>query len=181
MKLKARWHWLRNRPGSRGQGMVEFALVAPIFFMLVFGLFNFSWMIFQQQSVINAARSGARDAALLSPLFENGTSASCSSGYGEPAASEASPASVIEAAAQSGSGLVKINTSALCATSSSSTSMTSSATQSGTATVTVTASPSLNSAQTVTVTVSYVAHPLGPFFPATSVTLSSSSTETVQG
>ncbi len=161
--------------------MIEFALVFPIFLMLVFGLFNGTWMYFQQESVVNGARSAAREAAILNPLFEAGTASGCSSKYGEPSSAQASPATPIETAAQQGSALVTINSSTLCATSGTATSMTSSATQSGTATLTVTASPTLDSANTVTVTVTYVAHPLAPFWWQTAVTLSASSTETVQG
>jgi len=161
--------------------VVEFALILSPLLVIVFGLINFGWLIFQQQSVTSAARAAARDAAILSPLFENGTSLACSSTYGEPSSTQASPAATIEQAAAANSSLVPVNTSAVCAASGTATTMTSSSTQSGTATITVTASPSLASVQTVTVTVSYVAHPLGPLFPAASLTLSSSSTETVQG
>ena len=160
--------------------MVELALVLPIFLSLVFGLIDFSWLIFQQQSVNSAARDAAREAAILNPLFENGTSTTCSSTFGEPSATQAQPAVPIESAAANGSALVPINTSAICAANAGSTSMTSSATQSGKATVTVTASPSLSAPSTVTVTITYVAHPLAPFFPAASVTLTATSTENIQ-
>lgn len=160
--------------------MVELALVLPVFITLIFGIMNFSWLIFQQQSVTSAARDAAREAALLNPLFENGTATGCTSKYGEPSATQASPATPIEVAAASGSALVPINTSAICATSATDTSMTSSSTQSGTGTVTVTASPSLAAPSTVTVTITYVAHPLSPIFPTASITLTASSTENVE-
>jgi Flp pilus assembly protein TadG len=165
---------------ERGQTIVELALVLPIFFSLIFGLMDVAWLTFQYQSVTNAAREGAREASILDPLFESGNSTNCSTGYGEPSSTQAAPAVPIESAVSSGSSLVSINSSAICASSSTSTSMTSSATQNGTATVTVVGSPSLAAPSTVTVTVSYVAHPLSPVFPAVSVTMTSSSTENVE-
>ena len=159
--------------------MVEFALIVPAFLLFTFGIITFTWLVFQQESVNNAAREAVRDAAIISPLFENGSS-TCSSGYGEPSATQASPGNPIETAAANGSSLVPINNSILCATSATSTSMTSSSTQSGSATITVTGSPNLATATSVTVTVTYAAHPLSPFIDSGTVTLSSSATESIQ-
>ncbi|HZT97316.1 MAG TPA: TadE family protein [Chloroflexota bacterium] len=169
------------RGGSKGQGVVEFALVFPIFIMLLFGLFNGAWLFFQQESINNAARSAAREAAILNPLFEAGGAGGCSSTYGEPSVAQASPAMPIERAAQQGSALVPINTSILCAAGGTSATMTSSTSQAGTATVTVTASPILDSANTVSATVTFTAHPLAPFWPQAALTLSATSTEARQG
>jgi Flp pilus assembly protein TadG len=47
-----------------GVAAVEFALVAPIFFLLVFGLIEFGRMMMVQQSLTNAAREGCRVAIL---------------------------------------------------------------------------------------------------------------------
>jgi Flp pilus assembly protein TadG len=51
----------RNR---RGASAVEFALVAPVLFLLVFGIIEFGRMIMVQQVVINASREGARAAII---------------------------------------------------------------------------------------------------------------------
>lgn len=62
----------RLRVGSRrgadkpGQALTEFALVAPLFFMLFFGIIVIGIAVFYQQQVTNAAREGARFAALHS-------------------------------------------------------------------------------------------------------------------
>lgn len=48
----------------RGQGMVEFALVAPILFMMVFGIMEAGWLLFHNHQVSNAAREGARYAVV---------------------------------------------------------------------------------------------------------------------
>jgi Flp pilus assembly protein TadG len=50
----------RRRSKPRGATAVEFAIVAPIFFMLVFGLFEFSRLMMLYNSAQNAAFEGAR-------------------------------------------------------------------------------------------------------------------------
>jgi len=54
----------RKRTTRSGVAAVEFALVAPIFFLLVFGLIEFGRMMMVQQSLTNAAREGNRVAIL---------------------------------------------------------------------------------------------------------------------
>ena len=54
----------RNRQGASA---VEFALVAPVFVVMVFGLIEFGRAIMVQQVMTNAAREGARLAILDSP------------------------------------------------------------------------------------------------------------------
>ncbi len=48
----------------RGAAAVEFAVLAPVFFLLVFGMIEFGRMIMVQQIITNAAREGARMAVL---------------------------------------------------------------------------------------------------------------------
>ena len=51
----------RNRSErTRGQALVEFALVVPIFFLLVFGLIDLGRAIYVNNSMAEAAREGAR-------------------------------------------------------------------------------------------------------------------------
>ncbi|GEM_PF-3187640 len=168
-----------RRP-SRGQALIEFAISIPILLTVVMAMINCAWFLFQQQSVTNAARTAAREAAVLNPLLQSGTGTSCTSGYGEPTSTAASPATTVELAASKASTIVPINTSALCATGATSASMTSSTTQSGTATVTITGSPTLASPNTVTATVTYTTPPLDPFWPISSLTISASATDTPQ-
>ncbi|MFN0016646.1 MAG: TadE/TadG family type IV pilus assembly protein [Pirellulaceae bacterium] len=55
------------RPARRkrlGAAAVEFALVAPLFFLLVFGMIEFGRMVMVQQVITNASREGARKAVL---------------------------------------------------------------------------------------------------------------------
>lgn len=56
---------LAGRPDRRrGATVVEMAFVAPIFFLLVFAMIEFSRMVMVQQALTNAAREGARKGAL---------------------------------------------------------------------------------------------------------------------
>jgi TadE-like protein len=48
-----------RRP-ARGQAMVEFALVAPMFFLLLFGIIEAGRFIFYYESLSGATREGAR-------------------------------------------------------------------------------------------------------------------------
>ena len=54
----------RLRRHRRGAAAVEFAVVAPVFFLVVLGIIEFGRMIMVQQVLTNAAREGARIAVL---------------------------------------------------------------------------------------------------------------------
>jgi Flp pilus assembly protein TadG len=54
----------KKRKTRSGVATVEFAFVAPIFFLLVFGLIEMGRMMMIQQSLTNAAREGCRTAVL---------------------------------------------------------------------------------------------------------------------
>jgi hypothetical protein len=56
----------RLRPRSKGQALVEFALVFPIFLMILFALIVFGLYVFYNQQLSNAAREAARYAAVHS-------------------------------------------------------------------------------------------------------------------
>ena len=49
-----------SRSKSRGQGIVEFALVVPIFLALTFGIIELGWLVYNNHTVSNATREGAR-------------------------------------------------------------------------------------------------------------------------
>lgn len=58
---------LRPRHGrrrSRGQSLVEFALILPVFLLLVAGMTDFGMGLYSYMTVINAARDGARVGSL---------------------------------------------------------------------------------------------------------------------
>ena len=49
-----------GRPRSRGQAIAEFALVAPIFFLLLFGIIEGGRFVFYYEVLNSATREGAR-------------------------------------------------------------------------------------------------------------------------
>lgn len=55
----------RRSRGTPGQALVEFALVLPIFLLILAAVFEFSFYAFQQMTMANAAREGARFAAQM--------------------------------------------------------------------------------------------------------------------
>ncbi|MGH2489330.1 MAG: TadE family protein, partial [Candidatus Limnocylindria bacterium] len=54
------------RRGPRGQALVEFALAAPLFFMVLTGIIVLGVIVFYNQQLANAAREAARFAAVHS-------------------------------------------------------------------------------------------------------------------
>jgi Flp pilus assembly protein TadG len=50
---------------QKGAAMVEFAIVLPLFLVLVFGIIEFSLMLYDQAIITNASREGARSAIAL--------------------------------------------------------------------------------------------------------------------
>jgi Flp pilus assembly protein TadG len=66
------WSVTDRRPGARrdrtrGQALVEFAVIIPVFMLLLFGLLDFGRVIFAQQTITQDAREGAR-AGLVAAL-----------------------------------------------------------------------------------------------------------------
>lgn len=55
----------RRSTRKRGQAMVEFAMVLPLFMLVLSGICDFGFALYQNMSVINAAREGARAAAMV--------------------------------------------------------------------------------------------------------------------
>lgn len=58
---KVCWFCRKHR---RGAAVVEFAIVAPVFFLMLLGMIEFGRMIMVQQIITNASREGARVAVL---------------------------------------------------------------------------------------------------------------------
>ncbi|MBI3838037.1 MAG: pilus assembly protein [Planctomycetia bacterium] len=52
--------WPSGLCHRRGAAVVEFAVVAPVFFLLVFGMIEYGRLVMVQQILTNAAREGAR-------------------------------------------------------------------------------------------------------------------------
>ncbi len=70
----------RRADRSRGQSLVEFALILPIFFVVVFGLIDGARLVFAYNTVAQAARDAARTAAVEAPFIGACTTPICSAG-----------------------------------------------------------------------------------------------------
>ena len=55
----------RRRSGARGQGLVEFAVLVPVFFLLLLGMLEFGLAYTHDQTLAYATREGARAGAAL--------------------------------------------------------------------------------------------------------------------
>ena len=53
----------RDRRDERGQGLAEFAVVLPIFLLILFGVFDVGRLVYTNATLSQAAREGARVAA----------------------------------------------------------------------------------------------------------------------
>jgi Flp pilus assembly protein TadG len=56
----------KRKKHEEGQAIVEFALVLPIFLLLVMGILDFGWLFYNYISVENSARNAARIACVES-------------------------------------------------------------------------------------------------------------------
>jgi Flp pilus assembly protein TadG len=55
---------IKHKRRENGQSMLEFILVMPIFFFMIFLIIDFGWLFYNYVSVENAARSAAREACV---------------------------------------------------------------------------------------------------------------------
>jgi Flp pilus assembly protein TadG len=49
-----------QRPRRRGQALVEFALILPVFLLILSAVLDFGFLLYARMTVINATREGAR-------------------------------------------------------------------------------------------------------------------------
>jgi TadE-like protein len=70
---------LRRPERSRGQGLVEFALVLPVFMVILISMVDLGRAIWANNSVANAAREAARFAAVHGGSCEDLSGSVCSS------------------------------------------------------------------------------------------------------
>lgn len=92
-----------DRRVRRGQAMVEFALVAPLFFLLLFAIIEGGRFVFYYEALNSATREGARFAIIHGSNAANG----CPSGPPAPASTSCDPtaANVKEAVRKAALGL----------------------------------------------------------------------------
>jgi len=63
--------WRRRRSYRFGTSATEFAVVAPVFFLMIVGFIEFGRALMVQQVLVNASRVGARQAATTSATTAN--------------------------------------------------------------------------------------------------------------
>ena len=56
---------------QRSQALVEFALVSPLFFLIIFGAVDITRILYAYTAISSAARDGARTASLSGSLFSD--------------------------------------------------------------------------------------------------------------
>ena len=61
----------RSARSQRSQALVEFAMVAPIFLLVVFAAIDISRLLYAYTAISSAARDGARTASLSGALFSD--------------------------------------------------------------------------------------------------------------
>jgi len=136
-----------SRRSETGATLVEFALVAPLVFLLIFGLIAGSYLAFQNASLHDGATAGSRMASIESNLVvQDAPNEYCESGTPTP----------IEKAVSGAAPLVAINPNALCATSSTATQLTQTPVA-GDANITVTCGGNCGAPTSITVTLTYKA------------------------
>ena len=87
MSIPKRRSLRRRSNRGRGQALVEFALVIPVFLLVLCGILDFGFMLFSRMTVINAAREAARAAVIVSdtttiPVLAPQTAQSVAAGAG---------------------------------------------------------------------------------------------------
>lgn len=134
---------------TRGQALVEFALIAPVLLTILLAIIGSAWIFFQYEALSNAAQSAAREALIETSLL---TATGCASGV---------PMS-IPAAAQRAAGVVPVDPQPLCQSATQPTELVQAPGPAGSAVITITAHPGLGAGQftSVTATVGLTVQPI---------------------
>lgn len=62
--MGARARYVTSRRDEAGAAVVEFALVASLLILLLFGIVDFGWLVNRDTMINNASREGAREASI---------------------------------------------------------------------------------------------------------------------
>ncbi|HTS41738.1 MAG TPA: TadE family protein [Xanthobacteraceae bacterium] len=100
----------RERSES-GAALVEFTILMPVLFLILFGIIEFGSMIWMQNDMTNAAREGARKAAVRGGTTAQAASTACGclQGLGPTFTITPTRACTIPAGATTGVGEVTVN------------------------------------------------------------------------
>ena len=156
---------------ERAQSAVEFALVAPIFFALIFGVTAAGWLFFQSSAVNDAAQGAAREAIVVSYSGQRlSLSGGCATGTPVP----------VEQAAQHAANILPVDPNPLCRAANNSfcpsgSTLLTQVPVGQDATIELCVVGGVSSPSAYRVQVRYVAHPLEPLL-GTSLHLTSTST-----
>lgn len=60
-----------------GAALVEFTILMPVLFLILFGIVEFGMIVFTQNNMTNAAREGARTSAVQGGTMANANTAAC--------------------------------------------------------------------------------------------------------
>jgi TadE-like protein len=145
-----------SRHASRGQGLVEFAFVAPIALVVITGIFVSCFLFFQNSAVTDGATAGSRMASIETSLV------TVVPGVG---ICESNVPISIEAAVAQAAPQLNVNPARLCETSA--THLSQGTVVTNEANITVDATPNLAGPTAVTVTVSFSGKGIAPPLTAT--------------
>ncbi len=128
-----------RRHDESGVTIVEFALVAPIAFMLLFGIIAGCYLAYQNSALHDGATAGARAASIETSLVaQSPTNAAWAPGSTSGLYCESGSPTPIEKVVAGNAPLLKVNPAPLCSTSSDPTQLTQTPAVSGDVSVTVT-------------------------------------------
>jgi Flp pilus assembly protein TadG len=137
-----------SRRDETGATLVEFALIAPLVFLLIFGMIAGSFLAFQNASLHDGATAGARMASIETNLVvQESPTMYCESGSPTP----------IEKAVSGAAPLVTVNPAPLCASSSTATQLTQSPAVAGDVNITITCGGTCAAPTSTTVTLAFKA------------------------
>jgi len=125
-----------RRGDESGATLVEFALVAPLVFIMIFGLIGGCFLAYQNSALHDGATAGARLASIETSLATLTNGEYCESD---------NPSSIESAVAQA-SPLLTVNPAPLCATTSTSATLTQGAPVTGDVNIVVTCTPRCDAA-----------------------------------
>lgn len=125
--------------------MVEFALVAPIAFLLIFGIIAGCYLAYQNSALHDGATAGAREASIETSLVTAENGQFCESGK---------PLSIEKSVADA-APLLTVNTAPLCSSSADPTELTQTPTVPGDVNIVVTCGNTCNAPSSTTVALSF--------------------------
>jgi Flp pilus assembly protein TadG len=164
-----RHHRTARRRGEDGATLVEFALVAPIAFMLILGIVAGCYLAYQNSALHDGATAGARTASIESSLVASSpTNALWPAGATTGMHCESGVPTPIEKTVADNAPLLKVNPAPLCSTSSNPTQLTQAPAVNGDVNITVVCGGSCAAPTSTSVELAFTTHglvqPLGITF-----------------